>query len=126
MADRRAVALSAPDTPQVAWIAIERNAQVVGSDGEAVGKVSEVVGDPDADVFTGLSVSLGAVGANRLVPSERVGAIWPDRVEVGLTKAEIEALPAYQEQVSERLQPPDDFFTRLRRWWGGGGRTPRV
>jgi sporulation protein YlmC with PRC-barrel domain len=108
--------------PQVAWKAIEADAEVFSTEGENVGKVAQVVGDPDADVFTGLSISLGVLGADRFVESERVRGIWPDRVELELTVQEIEALPEYDEQPSERLASPDDFMTRLRRLFGFYGR----
>jgi sporulation protein YlmC with PRC-barrel domain len=114
--------VSSEDDPQVAWKAIESHAQVFSTEGEAVGKVSQVVGDADADVFTGLAISLHVLGKARFVESERVRAIWPDRVELELTKAEIEALPEHEAAPSERLQPPDDFMTRLRRLLGFYGR----
>jgi hypothetical protein len=60
-------------------MAIEADAPVFSSEGEAVGTVESVVGDPDADVFTGLAVSIDVLGPARLVPSEHVRGIWPDR-----------------------------------------------
>lgn len=92
------------------------------TEGEAVAKVAEVVGDTDADIFTGLAISLRMLGQNRLVESERVRGIWPDRVELDLTREQIEALPSYDEPVAERLVPPDDFMTRLRRLLGFYGK----
>lgn len=118
--------MSTTDEPQVSWKAIEANAQVFSSEGEHVGKVSEVVGDSDADVFSGLAVSLHLLGSSRFLPSERVRAIWPDRVESDLTKDQIENLDEHQEQVAERIQAPDDFMTRVRRFFGFyGTRGPR-
>jgi hypothetical protein len=110
------------DEPQVAWKAIEENAQVFSTEGEAVAKVSKVVGDTEADVFTGLAISLRVLGRSRFVESERVRAIWPDRVELDLTREQIEALPEHDDPPAERLQPPDDFMTRLRRLFGFYGR----
>jgi len=51
--------LSAGKAPQVSWKVIEAGAEVVASDGEKAGTVSRVVGDPAADVFTGLAVTSG-------------------------------------------------------------------
>ncbi len=104
------------DAPPVSWKAIEKNAVVISSDGQEAGKVSEVAGDPNADIFHGLVISLGAVGANRYLPAERVRVIWPDRVEVDVRAAEMEALSEYEEPVAERWRSPDDFVTRLRRF----------
>lgn len=111
--------------PQVSWKAIERDARVRSSDGQDVGKVAEVVGDPDADIFNGLVVSLGLLDANRYVPAESVTGIWPDRVEVAATADELERAPEYEQPVAERWATPDDFMTRLRRFFGFYGRRDR-
>ena len=105
--------------PPVSWKAIERDAVVVSSDGEEVGRVSEVAGDPDADIFNGLVISLGTLGKPRYLPAERVRSIWPQRVEVDATAAELHALPAYEEPVAERVVPRESLLMRLRRLLGG-------
>jgi hypothetical protein len=108
--------MTTSEGPQVSWKAIEADAPVFSSEGEAVGKVTSVVGDSDADVFTGLAVSVDVLGPDRFVASERVKAIWPDRVDVGLTKAQIENLPKYEETPTVRWRPDSGiggFFRRL-------------
>jgi hypothetical protein len=107
------------DEPPVSWKAIERDAAVVSSDGEEVGRVSEITGDPQADIFNGLVVSLGTLGKPRYLPAERVRGIWPERVEVDATADELRALPAYEEPVAERVVPSEGLLTRLRRRLGG-------
>ena len=102
---------------QVSWKAIEQGGVVVATDGSEAAQVVEVAGDRTADIFSGLVVSVGALAAPRYLPSERVVAIWPRRVQVDLAPAEIENLPPYEEPVVERLQP-ESFFTRLRRRLG--------
>ena len=108
--------MSTPDRQQIAWKAIEGRTPVFSTEGKAVGKVSQVVGDPEADVFTGLAVSLGALDPDRFVPSENVRGIWSDRIDVALTKAEIERLSAYEEAPSVRWRPGRAGF--LRRLFG--------
>jgi uncharacterized protein YrrD len=101
---------------QIAWKAIEAGTTVLSSEGEQVGKVSKVVGDPEADVFTGLAVSRGTFSQNRLVPSERVRGIWPERIELDLPAAAVERLPEYQETPTVRWRPnggPGGFLRRL-------------
>jgi hypothetical protein len=100
--------------PQVSWKALEKDATVVTSDGAEAARVVEIVGDPDADIFNGLVVKTGALDEKRELPAERVRGIWPRRVEVDLTAAEVRALPPYEEPVVERLEPDRGFFTRLR------------
>jgi hypothetical protein len=107
--------VSAPEGPQVAWKAIEEDAHVFSSEGEAVAHVSRTVGDADADVFTGLAVVVGTFGGERFVAAERVRGIWPDRVDVDLTKDEIENLPRYEDVPSVRWRPGalGGIFSRL-------------
>jgi hypothetical protein len=106
--------LSSPEEPQVSWKVIEPGTEVVTSDGEKAAKVSRVVGDPDADVFSGLAVKVGILGGERFVPSEHVRGIWPDRIQVDLSKAELEALPEYEDAPVIRLEPETPgFWARL-------------
>jgi hypothetical protein len=102
------------DEPQVAWAAIEDGADVIARDGERVGRVSRVVGDSDADIFTGLAVVVRSLGKERLVEAERVTGIWPDRVQVDLLSSEVESLPEYEDVTVEEWRPkPPGFFARL-------------
>jgi len=66
----------------VSWLLIEAGWEVVGADGESVGKVHEVVGDQERDIFDGLQVSSGLVGEPRYVPAEEVGEITEGRVQL--------------------------------------------
>ena len=100
--------------PQVSWKALEKDATIVTSDGDESSRVSEIVGDPAADIFNGLVVNLGVLDKNRHLPAERVQAIWPRRVEVDATLDELRGLPPYKEPVIETLEPAGGFFTRLR------------
>ena len=100
--------------PEVSWKALEPGADVVSSDGEPVGSVSRVVG-AEADVFTGIAVKPGVLSGERLVPSERVRGIWPDRIEIDLSKSDVENLPPYEDSPVVRWTPDEGtgFFSRL-------------
>ncbi len=113
--------------PEVSWKAIEQGARVHGSDGEEIGKVDEIAGDAEADIFSGLVISSSLFSARRFLPAERVSGIWADRVETSLTAEQAEALKEYEEPVSERWDVPDDgFVSRVRRFLGlSGGRRRR-
>ena len=107
--------MSTSSEPQVSWKAIEANAEVFTSDGVEVGKVSKVVGDPTADVFTGLAVSKHLLGKPNFVPSERVTGIWPHRVEIDLTQDEFDRLEEYEDEPVIRVNPAESpgFLSRL-------------
>ena len=61
----------------VAWTVAERSWAVIASDGKEVGRLDEVLGDAEADIFDGISVGAGAVVLDRpkYVPAEQVGGI---------------------------------------------------
>lgn len=101
--------------PEVSWKAIEPGADVVSADGESIGTLSRVVGDADADVFTGIAVKPGVLSGERLVPSERIRGIWVERVETDLSKSDVEGLPLYEDTPVVRWTPDEGggFFSRL-------------
>ena len=69
-------------TDPVSWLLIEPGWEVVDAQGESVGKVDEVVGDPERDIFDGLNVSAGLLGESRYVAAEAVGEITEGRVQL--------------------------------------------
>ena len=101
--------------PQVAWKAIEENADVLASDGKRIGKVSRVVGDTTADVFTGLAIFVGTFRGERFVTAERVSGIWTRRVQLDLDASAIERLPKYEDSpvVRWRPGPLGGIFSRI-------------
>ena len=82
----------------VAWKVVERGWAVAASDGNEVGKVNEVLGDPEADIFDGLAVGAGAVlDRPRYVPSEQVGAIEEGTVHLTIDADAYGELSPYEE-----------------------------
>jgi hypothetical protein len=77
----------------VAWLLIEPGWKVLGRDGAEIGRVSEVDGDLQKDIFSGLTIKTGLLGASRYVPAERVGRIDSDGfVELDVTADELQDL----------------------------------
>ena len=66
----------------VSWLVIEPGWDVVDANGEPVGKVEEVVGDRENDIFSGLRVAKSLLGKAELVPAENVGEITEGRVQL--------------------------------------------
>ena len=66
----------------VAWIVIEQGWEVVDAKGEHVGRVEEVVGDREEDIFNGLKVATHLLGKAEYVPAENVGEITEGRVQL--------------------------------------------
>jgi hypothetical protein len=97
--------VEAQDDP-VSWLQIRAGWKVVSSDGEEVGHVDEVAGDDTEDVFDGLAVATTAFGKPRYVRSEQVAQITDGRVNLTLTRAQVEQLDEYLEPAtSEQVEP---------------------
>jgi hypothetical protein len=81
----------------VSWLLIEAGWTVLAADGSKVGKVDEVTGDSNADIFDGLAIVTSALGKPRYVPSEQVAEIVEGTVRLKLTPEQVEALDEYLE-----------------------------
>jgi hypothetical protein len=91
----------------VSWLVIERGWSVVGSDGEELGKVDEVAGDGDKDIFNGIVVSRGMLRSRRYIPSEQVTSITEGVVHVRLDEARFQKLDEFDEPPpSEQILAP--------------------
>jgi hypothetical protein len=75
---------------------VEPGWDVVDSAGESVGRIDEVLGDKNRDIFDGLAVSTGLVGKPKYVPAERVGEIQEGRVQLEMSADEVERLDPYE------------------------------
>lgn len=67
--------------------------------GEAVGKVEEVIGEPSADIFSGLAVTTGLLGRRRYVPAEVVDEITEGRIRLTVGADALE-------EIEKRVEPP--------------------
>ena len=66
----------------VSWLLIEPGWDVVDANGENVGRVDEVEGDRESDIFSGLNVAAHLLGKSHFVPAEAVGEITEGRVQL--------------------------------------------
>ena len=63
------------DERPLAWTAVLADTPVMASDGVEVGRVAEVLGSPDEDIFHGVVVAAGNADTGVLIPAESVGGI---------------------------------------------------
>jgi len=89
----------------VAWRVIERGWAVLDAAGNEVGKVDQITGDVEADIFDGITVGGGGTVLTRAryVPSEHVVAIRRGEISLDLSPDEVAELQPYREPVSEPL-----------------------
>ena len=64
----------------VAWKVMEKGWLVRAADGTEVGKVTEVRGDVEADIFDGISVKRGLLGKAEYVPADAIAGIFEGEV----------------------------------------------
>lgn len=88
----------------VSWLVIEAGWEVVDANADRVGEVKEVVGDPGADIFSGLAVSPGLLRQTLHVPSESVGLIEQGRVHLTISSGDFDRLDEHQDS------PPSEQF----------------
>jgi hypothetical protein len=89
----------------VAWRAIEQGWSVLDADGNEIGKVDQVTGDLNGDIFDGITVGDGGrvLTRARYVPAERVAAIREGEVVLDLDAEAAASLEPYSEPVSKPL-----------------------
>jgi hypothetical protein len=78
----------------VSWYLVEPGWRVVDRDGEPVGEVLEVTGDPEADIFDGLHVR-PPHGGDLYVGADRVGRIVEGRIEATESREVLAAGPCH-------------------------------
>ena len=91
----------------VAWNMIERGWNVVDANGAEIGKVEEVTGDENVDIFDGLAISGG-----KYVPSEEVGEIVEGEIRLKTAAPDLRRFtePAPQEEILPESAP---WYRRL-------------
>jgi hypothetical protein len=92
----------------VSWLMIRPGWKVVSSDGAEIGRVDEVAGDDEHDIFDGLAVATSALGKPRYIPAEEVGEITEGVVRLTLSFEDASALGEYLEPATSARIEPDD------------------
>jgi hypothetical protein len=64
----------------VAWKVMETGWRVIDSAGTEIGKVAEVRGDIEADIFDGIEVKQGLLGKAEYVPADAIAGIYEGEV----------------------------------------------
>lgn len=98
----------------VSWLLIEPGWRVEAADGSDVGRVEEVTGDSNADIFDGLAISFSLLGRQHYVPAEQVGEITQGVVRLKLDGASIERLSQFDEPAEEIEIEPEKASLRAR------------
>ena len=87
--------LPGPDDP-VAWRYVKAGTPVHGSDGQQLGSVDTMLGSDREDIFHGMAVSTGLLGATRVVTADEIVTMTPSRVDVTLDADAFAKAPEHQ------------------------------
>ena len=87
----------------ISWRSIVYGTPVVASDDEPVGTVREVLGSDGKDIFHGLRVALTRPHRDVMVTVDDIAAITATEIRTELTRAQLDALPAYDENATYHL-----------------------
>lgn len=101
----------------VSWKVVERGWRVVDADGNEVGAVHEVAGDPEADIFDGLGIREGAFGASKYVPAEVVGEIEDGVVHLTIDGGRVATLDDMRSAPEEEIIPESSTWYQRLAWW---------
>ena len=104
----------------VAWKAVEKGWPVYDREGEEVGRIEEIAGDENADIFDGFATKANAVGALRYVPAEIVANIAVGEVRLTISGADIAPLDDMREEVEEEVIPEKSTWYQRLAWWTTG------
>jgi hypothetical protein len=78
---------------EVAWLAMPEKAPVMGKSGEEIGRMEELLGDKEDDIFHGIVLKLARGGHKVEVRADRIPKITTRRVYTDLAVDELEHLP---------------------------------
>jgi uncharacterized protein YrrD len=108
----------------VAWIMIAPGWIVQDADGKEIGRVHEVTGDENADIFDGLTIKQGVLSKDKYVPSEHVAAIREGEVVLDIRHDAVERLETFTEPAPEEQVIPEGstWYQRLAWWLTGRNR----
>ena len=78
---------------EIAWLAMPEKAPVIGQSGEEIGRMEELLGDKEDDIFHGIVLKLARGGHKVEVRADRIPKITTRRVYTDLAADELEQLP---------------------------------
>lgn len=80
----------------IGWPALAEGTRVVSVDGREIGRVAEVIGDENSNIFSGLVLRTGLLATDRFVPADQVGELTSDEVRLTITALSAEKLEPYE------------------------------
>jgi uncharacterized protein YrrD len=76
------------DEQPIAWLALKKGMPVLDSNGEEIGRLSEVVADQQKDIFSGITWRHGILGSEHYVPADLIGELTSEAVHLSVDAGE--------------------------------------
>ena len=80
----------------IAWLALQPGTAILGSDGEQVGKVGEVIADREKDIFSGVTFKPGLMDSAFFIPADRIADLTDSAVTLTVPAAEAAGFEPYE------------------------------
>ncbi len=92
----------AEDDP-TGWRGVQYNSPVISRDGKQAGVVREVLGSDAEDIFHGIRLELTGSRRHVMVAADDVTSLTRHELQLGLSAAELKALPTFHEAENYHL-----------------------
>ena len=102
-----------PDSQPIAWRSVVYGTPVIGADGATAGQVREVLGSDVDDIFHGLRVTLQTGHRDVMLAADDITSLTTTEIRSGLDRADLDALPAYDETASYHVTSVGRFRKHL-------------
>jgi hypothetical protein len=91
------------ESQPIAWRTVVYGTPIISSDGQRAGEVREMLGSDADDIFHGLRATLAGPSRDVMIAADDVESLSATEVHVAPTRAELQALPAYDETATYHL-----------------------
>ncbi|MFN2524655.1 MAG: PRC-barrel domain-containing protein [Actinomycetota bacterium] len=81
----------------IGWTALAEGTRVLSLEGEEIGRVAEVIGDEETNIFSGLVIRMGLLESDRFLPADQIAELTPEEVRLTISAAAAEKLRPYAE-----------------------------
>jgi uncharacterized protein YrrD len=80
----------------IAWSGLKQGTSVRASDGEEIGKVTDVIADEQKDIFSGITIRTGLFESDLFVPADLVAELTENEVRLTISAGEAERLKPHE------------------------------
>jgi hypothetical protein len=91
------------ESQPIAWRTVVYGTPIISSEGQRAGEVREMLGSDADDIFHGLRAALAGRSRDVMIAADDVASLSATEIHVTRTRAELDALPTYEESATYHL-----------------------